>query len=69
MYQGINIWRMRIFPVKAFSQSNKMLAGPEKATHTQEHADGKTGASAQEKELTLDLLLQDVGCNVPFDLQ
>lgn len=69
VYKVINIWQMRIFPVKAFSQSNKILAWPDKATHRQEHADGKTGATAQEKELTFDLLLQDVGCNVPFDLQ
>lgn len=69
VYEVINIWQMRVFPVKAFSQSNKILAWPDKATHRQEHVDGKTGARAQEKELRLDLLLWDVGCKVPFDLQ
>lgn len=59
---------MSIFPAKAFGQSNKILAWPNKAVHRQAHADGIIGACAQWKELTLGLLLQDMGYSVSFDL-
>lgn len=57
----MHTWQMRIFPVKTWSQSNKILPSPDKVAHRQEHADAKTGAGVPEKELMLDPLLQDGG--------
>lgn len=67
VHKVINTCWVRIFPVKTFGQSNKILAWPDKATHRQEHADWKLGAGAQEKEpILLSLLLQDVGAACPL---